>query len=150
MAGVVEKSAKREFVKSVVVAVVVVVLDILLLVAQLLGINGVEVGRVRVEQDARFVGRLFVTQRRRKVDRVEEGVLFDLVGAVGADSSVGAGAQGEDEVRIFGYIPCSRYSKLSEIFEYILNSTYTKFLVISRYIPYSPYTKFSENFGTIL
>ena len=98
MPRIVKEPAERKLVEPVIVPVLVVVEVVVVVVAQLLGVDGVKVGRVRVKEDAGLVRRLLAPQPRAEVHAVEEGVLLDLLGAVHADPLVGGGAEGEDEV----------------------------------------------------
>ena len=98
MPGIVEEPPKRKLIKPVIITIIIIIQVVIIIIPQLLRVDGIKVGSVRIEEDAGLVRRLLATEPGGEVDGVEEGVLLDLLGAVDTDPLVGGRAQGEDQV----------------------------------------------------
>ena len=105
--AVVEESAEGEFEESVhrMFAIIqrVVQLVVVVAVAQLVGNDGVEIGRVGGVADLGDVGRRFAAQTGVEVavEGVEEGMRLQFAGAAASRSLVGRGAQSHDQIGRF-------------------------------------------------
>jgi hypothetical protein len=75
MTAVVEKSPERELVEAVIVPIVVVLLcHFVIVISQLVRVDGVKVGGVCVVEDAGLVGRFATSQGAAEVNVLEEGL----------------------------------------------------------------------------
>jgi len=73
MTAVVEKSPESELVEAVIVPIVVVLLrHLVVVISQLVRVDGVKVGGVCVVEDAGFVGRFATSQGAAEVNVLEE------------------------------------------------------------------------------
>lgn len=103
---VVKEPPERELQESVlwVLAVLARVLSILLVRAllirapELVRVHGVEVGCVGGVPDLGHVGSGLLAEVAVEVELLEEGVAFDVVGAVAAEALLGHAAEAEDEI----------------------------------------------------